>query len=101
APELTMPRGRCGSDRHLSQQNTARGVGVVGHHGTRARLVWLRSRGFHAGGDLMDRQGSRRRAYEWTDEYNIELIELLRAGRRLGEIAEATGRSEGAVRTQC
>lgn len=50
----------------------------------------------------MDRQGSHRRAYEpWTDEYNIELIELLRAGRRLGEIAEATGRSEGAVRTQC
>ncbi len=50
----------------------------------------------------MDRHGSLRRAYEpWTDEYNIELIELLRAGRRLGEIAEATGRSEGAVRTQC
>lgn len=97
-----MLRAHCGSDRRLSHQNTVRGVDMVGHHGTRAQPVWLRSKRFHAAGNLMDRQGSRRHAHEpWTDEYNIELIESLRAGRRLGEIAEATDRSEGAARTQC
>ncbi|WP_201298317.1 hypothetical protein [Nocardia sp. CY41] len=43
-----------------------------------------------------------RRAYElWTDERNIELVELLRSGLPVEQIAERAGRSVCAIRGQC
>ncbi|MFI9638118.1 hypothetical protein ACIHAX_36075 [Nocardia sp. NPDC051929] len=43
-----------------------------------------------------------RRAYElWTDERNIELVELLRSGLPVEQIAEQAGRSVSAIRGQC
>ncbi|MFE7799432.1 hypothetical protein [Nocardia sp. NPDC057440] len=43
-----------------------------------------------------------RRAYEWwTDERNLELIELLRAELPIEEIADRTGRSVTALQGQC
>ncbi len=43
-----------------------------------------------------------RRAYEWwTDELNTELVELLRTGMPIDELALRTGRSKTALRAQC
>ncbi|MGW4095040.1 hypothetical protein [Nocardia sp. NPDC004750] len=43
-----------------------------------------------------------RRAYElWTDERNIELVELLRTGMPVEQIAARAGRSVAAIRGQC
>ncbi|MGW4635551.1 hypothetical protein [Nocardia sp. NPDC004415] len=43
-----------------------------------------------------------RRAYErWTDDRNVELVELLRAGTDVDELAVRTGRSKTALAAQC
>ncbi|MGW5142711.1 hypothetical protein ACWEPH_26940 [Nocardia beijingensis] len=49
----------------------------------------------------MGRSTSHRNAYEWwTDERNLELVELLRTELTLAEIADRTGRSVTAVEAQ-
>lgn len=51
---------------------------------------------------MSNSNGYRSRAYEpWTDERNIELVELLRSGLPEDVIADRIGRSVGAMRVQC